>query len=77
MKQKEKMAYKNTKMSKLDEASMTDHSRFWNIVNNISCKSSQCNADQQNICDEITKFSKIPDQDYFDRSFEQEFIEVL
>ena len=64
-------------MLELDEASRIDHSKCWNVVNNISHKSSQCNLDPQNICNEIAKLSKMPDQDNVDRLFEQECIKFL
>ena len=62
-------------MLALNEASKTDPSKLWNMVNNINYFS--VIWIHKIFMMKLQNALKMPDQEYFDRSFEQECVEFL
>jgi hypothetical protein len=71
--QQKKRNYKIQTMSKLDNACTNDSVQFWKMVNSLSGSSNaNCNLDPGTNCDEISALSSMPEQEYFDKEFEEQ-----
>ena len=76
LKQQKKRQYRKCILDTIDQACGSDSKIFWNTINklphNVADRNKTCKLDPQTICDQLKELSQMPDQQYFNREFEDE-----